>query len=33
MVNNSSYGLNVGIYTSNITNALNSARKFETGGV
>ncbi|MCP8969858.1 aldehyde dehydrogenase family protein [Ectobacillus ponti] len=33
MVNNSVYGLNVGIYSQNIMNALNAARKLESGGV
>ncbi|MCP8969860.1 aldehyde dehydrogenase family protein [Ectobacillus ponti] len=32
-VNDSVYGLNVGIYTQNIMNALNAARKLESGGV
>ncbi|RXY98915.1 aldehyde dehydrogenase family protein [Fictibacillus sp. S7] len=33
MVNDSVYGLNVGIYTQNIMNALHAARKLESGGV
>jgi len=33
MVNDSVYGLNVGIYTLNIMNALHAARKLESGGV
>lgn len=33
MVNDSVYGLNVGIYTQNITNAFEAARKLQSGGV
>lgn len=33
MVNDSVYGLNVAIYTQNITNAFHAARRLESGGV
>ncbi|MBK5482881.1 aldehyde dehydrogenase family protein [Peribacillus sp. TH16] len=33
MVNDSMYGLNVAIYTQNIMNALNAAKRLESGGV
>ena len=33
LVNDSVYGLNVGIYTQNINNALRAARELEAGGV
>lgn len=33
LVNNSKYGLNVALYTMNITNALEAAKKLEAGGV
>ncbi|MGE7766852.1 aldehyde dehydrogenase family protein [Peribacillus sp. NPDC096540] len=31
MVNDSMYGLNVAIYTQNIMNALNTAKRLESG--
>lgn len=33
LVNNSKYGLNVALYTMNMTNALEAAKKLEAGGV
>ncbi|GGG13825.1 aldehyde dehydrogenase family protein [Paenibacillus abyssi] len=33
MANDSNYGLNVGIYTQNITNAFQAAREIQSGGV